>query len=145
MTDVLLFQTNDNGEIEIEGGEVTLTPGLDTAAYLSLFGGNWKDDGSQNNRKTWWGNFGETEPARRYRSETQFLLGTIPATTGGLKRIEDAARRDLQWLTDQRIASSLAVSASLVGLNRVKIEIVVRAEGDEAQFSYTENWRASGS
>lgn len=143
MTDVLLFQTNDNGEMEIEGGLVTLTPGLDTAAYLSLFGGNWKDDGSQNNRQTWWGNLGETNPARRYRSETQYLLGTVPATSRNLKRIEDAATRDLQWLLDESAASSLTVSASLIGLNRVKIEVIIRAEGDESRFSYTENWRAS--
>jgi len=141
--DVLLFQTNDNGEIEIEGGLVTLSPGLDTSAYLSLFGGNWKDDGSQNNRQTWWGNLDESDPAMQYRSETQYLLGTIPATTGNLKRIEDAARRDLQWLTDEGAANSVTVSASLIGLNRVKIAIVIRAEGDEAEFNYTENWRAS--
>jgi len=143
MTDVLLFQTNDNGEIEIEGGLVTLTPGLDTSAYLSLFGGNWKDDGSQNNRQTWWGNLDETEPAKRYRSETQYLLGTIPATSRNLRRVEDAATRDLQWLLDEAVASSLTVSASLIGLNRVKIEVIIRAEGDESQFNYTENWRAS--
>lgn len=142
MTDVLLYQTNDNGEMEIEGGLVTLTPGLDTAAYLSLFGGNWKDDGSQNNRQTWWGNLEETEPSRQYRSETQYLLGTIPATSRNLRRIEDAATRDLQWLLDESVASSLTVSASLIGLNRVKIEVIIRAEGDESQFNYTENWRA---
>ena len=141
--DVLLFQTDDNGEIEIEDGIVTLSPGLGSAAYLSLFGGNWKDDGSQNNRQTWWGNLDESDPARQYRSETQFLLGTIPATSGNLKRIEDAASRDLQWLLDENAASSLSVSASLIGLNRVKISIVIRAEGSEAEFNYTENWRAS--
>ena len=143
MTDVLLFQTNDNGEMEIEDGLVTLTPSLDTSAYLSLFGGNWKDDGSQNNRQTWWGNLDETDPAKRYRSETQYLLGTIPATSRNLRRIEDAATRDLQWLLDEKVASSVTVSASLIGLNRVKIEIIIRAEGDESQFNYTENWRAS--
>ena len=141
--DVLLFETNDNGEIEIEDGLVTLTPSFDSAVYLSLFGGNWADDGSQNNRQTWWGNLDEQATANQYRSETQYLLGTIPATTGNLKRIEDAASRDLQWLIEENAASSLAVSASLPGLNRVKIEISIRAEGDEAQFNYTENWRAS--
>lgn len=143
MTDVLLFQTNDNGEMEIEDGLVTLTPGLDTAAYLSLFGGNWKDDGSQNNRQTWWGNLDEQDPSQRYRSETQYLLGAIPAIPRNLRRIEDAATRDLQWVLDERAASSLTVSASLIGLNRVKIEVIIRAEGDESQFNYTENWRAS--
>ncbi len=129
--------------MEIEDGLVTLTPGLDTSAYLSLFGGNWKDDGSQNNRQTWWGNLDEAEPSKRYRSETQYLLGTIPATSRTLPRVEDAATRDLHLLLDEAVASSLTVSASLIGLNRVKIEVIIRAEGDESQFNYTENWRAS--
>lgn len=141
--DVLLFQTTDNGEIELEGGLVTMTGGLDTAAYLSLFGGNVKDGGSQNSRAQWWGNFGETEKAKRYRSETQHLLGTIPATTGNLKRLEDAAARDLQWLVDEKAASSVTASASLIALNSVKISITITAEGDEQQFDYVENWRAN--
>ena len=141
--DVLLCQTSDNGDVEIEGGLVTLTPGLDTAAYLSLFGGNWDDDGSQNNKRTWWGNLDEADRTSEYRSETQFLLGSLPATTGNLKRVEDAAVRDLSWLTSGSIASSLSVNASLTGLNRVNISITVRADGDESEFNYTENWRAS--
>lgn len=143
MTDVHLFQTEDNGDIEIEGGIVTLTPGLDTTAYLSLFGGNLKDDGSQNNSLTWWGNLDEDTPSRSYRSETQFLLGTIPATSHNLRRLEDAGRRDLQWLLDDSIASSLTVEASLIELNRVRIDIVIKAEGNESQFNFVENWKAS--
>jgi phage gp46-like protein len=134
MTDVLLFQTNDNGEIEIEGGQVTMTDSLETAVYLSLFGGNIEDDGSQDNRRTWWGNLDENEPANEYRSETQYLLGTVPAVSANLKRIEDAATRDLQWLE----AGTLEVSASLTGLNRVKIDVTI----DDTPFSYSEDWRA---
>lgn len=134
MTDVLLFQTNDNGEIEIEGGQVTMTDSLETAVYLSLFGGNIEDDGSQDNPLTWWGNLVENEPANRYRSETQYLLGTVPAVSANLKRIEDAATRDLQWLE----AGTLEVSASLTGLNRVKIDVTI----DDTPFSYSEDWRA---
>jgi len=143
MTDVLLFQTDDNGDIEIVDGLLTLTPGLDTAAYLSLFGGNQADDGRQGSPDQWWGNYGEQNAARQYRSETQHLLGTIPAVSGNLRRLEDAARRDLQWLLDESAASSVSVSASITGLNRVKIGIVTRAEGEESQFEFTENWRAS--
>lgn len=140
--DVLLFQTNDDGDIEIEGGLVTLSPGLSTATYLSLFGGNQQDDGSQDNALTWWGNLGEIDTAKRYRSETQYLLGTIPATSGNLKRIEDAALRDLEWMVKEEVCDSIDISASLIGVNRVKIDVNILAEGDETQFEYTQDWRA---
>ena len=45
--DVLLFQTVDDGEINIENGVVEMSGGLETAAYLSLYGGNEDDDGRE--------------------------------------------------------------------------------------------------
>jgi len=78
MSDVYLFQTNDDGEICIENGIVSLTGGLDTAAYLSLFGGNEQDDGSQNTSLNYWGNILENDKAFQYRSQTQYLLRSIP-------------------------------------------------------------------
>lgn len=143
MTDVLLFQTPDNGDICIEGGDVELSPGLETAAYLSLFGGNLADDGSQNNPNNWWGNSLETDPSFEYRSQTQYLLGTIPPTTKNLLRLESAVKNDLKWLEDVSAANSVSVSASLIGLNKVQIAIDIKAEGLEAQFNFVENWRAS--
>ncbi len=143
MSDVLLYQTNDNGEINIEGGVVEMSGGLDSAVYLSLFGGMKHDDGAPNNPLTWWGNLSETEPAKQYRSETQYLLGTLPTTSYNLGRIEEAAGRDLQWLLDEKIANSVSISATIPALNRVTLTIVILAEGERSTFNYTENWEAS--
>ena len=43
--DVLLYHTPDGGEIEMVNGLVTMSGGLETMAYLCLFGGNEEDDG----------------------------------------------------------------------------------------------------
>ena len=59
--DVSLFQTNDDGNIEVEGGIVTMGGGLETSAYLSLFGGNEDDDNRTDNPANWWGNIDETD------------------------------------------------------------------------------------
>ena len=141
--DVLLFQTPDDGDILVEGGIVAMSSGLETAAYVSLFGGNEDDDGRPDNRATWWGNLGETDPARQYRSETQNLLQAIPATSGNLRRVEDAARRDLNWMITEGAASSIAVVASIPALNRVRFDILIAAEGEEASFAFIENWKAA--
>lgn len=141
--DVLLFQTDDNGEINVEGGLVEMSGGLETAAYLSLFGGNEDDDGLSENGFTFWGNLDEIDPAQQYRSETQHLLQSIPATTGNLRRIEDAADRDLAWFIEKKVASSVTVIASIPGLNKIKIVINIEAQGEEYKFEFVENWKVS--
>ncbi|MAL49654.1 MAG: hypothetical protein CMH18_07840 [Methylophaga sp.] len=140
--DVKLFQTDDGGNIIVEDGLVAMAGGLETAAYLSLFGGNEDDDGRSDNSLTWWGNLDENDPARQYRSETQHLLQALPLTTGNLRRIEDAALRDLTWLIGQNIASSVSVSATIPGLNRVKLTVDIEARGEESRFEFVENWKA---
>jgi len=141
--DVKLFQTDNEGEINVRDGLVQMGGGLETAAYLSLFGGNEDDDGLAENNKTWWGNLDEIDPARQYRSETQNLLRAIPATSGNLRRIEDAAARDLAWFIAERVASSVSVSASIPGVNRIKLTVDIEADGDESRFEFVENWKAN--
>lgn len=141
--DVNLFQTNDGGEITVTDGVVDMVGGLGVAAYLSLFGGNETDDGRAENPDNWWANIDETEPSRKYRSETQNLLRGLPASSNNLKRVEDAARRDLAWFLTENIASSITVSASIPELNRVKIVVDIEAVGMESRFEYTENWKVA--
>lgn len=126
MTDVLLRQTNDGGDIAAENGLVLMSEGLETAAYLSLFGGN-EDDGADTagERVQWWGNLDETETARRYRSETAHLIRSLPAVPSNLRRIEQAAARDLAWMVSSGIAKSVAASASIPALNRVRLAITI--------------------
>lgn len=141
--DVLLCQTNDDGEINVEGGIVEMSSGLKTAAYLSLFGGNEEDDGRADNSATWWANLDEVDPARQYRSETQHSLQALPSTTNNLRRIEDAAGRDLAWFVQNNVASSLTVVASIPALNKIKLTINIEAAGEESSFEFVENWKAS--
>ena len=139
--DVELFQTNDGGDITVVGGIVSMVGGLGVAAYLSLFGGNENDDGLQDNIENWWANIDETEPSREYRSETQNLIRGIPASSNNLKRIEDAAIRDLAWFLTESIASTITVAVSIPGLNMIKIVVTIEAEGVESKFEYVENWK----
>lgn len=138
---VRIYQTVDDGEINVVDGSVEMDGGLESTVYLSILGGNEEDDGRPDNSLEWWGNEGEP-PERQYRSETQYLLRSIPATSGNLKRIEDAVLRDTAGLISARIVSSVSVSASLVAVNRVAILIKVIADGEEREFEFIENWKA---
>jgi phage gp46-like protein len=131
MTDVLIQQTNNEGDIECVGGVVTLTGGFESAVYLSMFGGP----------SSYWGNLLETDPARHYDGETERALNGAPATPANLRKIEQAAQRDLSWLITTKAANTVSVSASMPGVNKITFLIVVSAVGLESQFEFTENWK----
>lgn len=141
--DVLLFQINDGGEIDIESGIVKMSSGLETSVYLSLFGGNEDDTGKNESEFTWWANLDEIDPVNQYRSETQNLLSSIPANSSNLLRIEEAAKRDLKWLIEKKIASEIKITASITAVNRVNLNIEIVAIGRESTFDFVANWRAS--
>lgn len=140
MVDVRLFQTDDGGEVEIVNGRVTLDETPETAAYLSLFGGNERDDGSQATEPLqWWGNLLEEDRTRRLRSETQHLIRSLPAATGNLRRIEDAARRDLAWMNDA-LGADVAVLATIPTVNRVRLQVTLTIGDDRYAPSFEAQW-----
>lgn len=140
MTDVLFFNTADGGEVEVVNGVMTLDDGWATAAYLSLFGGNSEDSGDEaEGPLQWWGNVGETDPARKYRSEFQYLLTSLPAITSNLVRLEEAAVRDLTRTFDG-IADRITARASMPALNRLAVAINIEVNNVTRTFMLASAW-----
>ena len=141
VSDVLLFHTVDGGEITFIGGEPKMSDGLETSTYLSLFGGN-EDDGGLDATASlqWWGNLGERDVAKTYRSETQYLLRALPATPANLRRVEDGATRDLAWMLEE-FASRVEVSASIPRFNTLELAVFIEVDtGTKYQFQFTSGW-----
>ncbi len=141
--DVKIYQTQNDGDIVVENGITEMTPGFDSAVYLSMFGGNEADEGGSDDPNQWWGDILDADPARHYRGETETTLLNLPAVPASLLRVEEAAKRDLKWLTDTRAASTVTVSATMPGVDRIGLTVTVQADGIESQFEYVENWKAS--
>lgn len=141
MTDVLLRHTENGGDVQFVAGQAVMDDGLFNAVYLSLFGGNDDDSGLEaDDRKQWWGNFDEPELTRRNRSETQFLLNSLPLVPANLRRVEDAAARDLEWMTES-IADSVVVTASIPALNTINLNVDIVIDDKEYNFAFTESAR----
>lgn len=139
--DVAMFDTVDGGEIAILNGTVVLSDGLDTAAYLSLFGGNEDDSGlAADDAQQWWGNLSERNINQRYRSQTQYVLRSLPAITGNLRRVEDAAKADLAWFVSTGVASAVTAAASMPGRNQLKLSIVITIDGELQTSAITVPW-----
>jgi hypothetical protein len=105
-----------------------------------MFGGNEDDGGlTADEPVQWWGNIGEGDPSRIMRSETQHLLRNIPAVPANLRRLEDAANRDLSWMVGT-VATFVSVLVTMPGLNRVRFDINAEAQDTVYPFSFTEHW-----
>ena len=151
MTDVRIFHEADGGNIEFAGddtvvSDIKLDTGLESAVYLSWFGGNERSHGHDDNNNSkhhhgpeWWGNIGEPE-ARHMKSELQHVLRDLPATSNNLLRIEDAAKRDIQWMLDEGLATKVGVTASLLGVDKVGIEAVIVIQGEEFAVAFQTSW-----
>lgn len=141
MSDVLLTQSLDGGEITVTGGIVTLDDSPSTAVYISLFGGNIDDSGdTSTNSEQWWGNYSESDPVLHLRSRTQAILIGLPAIPANLVRVEEAVSSDLEWMKAD-IAESIDVSASLPARNTVRIQIAIQSrDGVEQNFDFTKPW-----
>ena len=131
--DVLLRQSINDGDICLEDGVVVLDGGLETSAYLSLFGGNDEE-------VPWWGNVLETDPVRQLTSRTQRLLAGLSTVPPHLLRLRDAAVSDLAWMLTAGVASSVEVDVALPTLRRVQFTIEINAEGPPERFAFFANW-----
>ena len=139
--DIKLFQTSNDGDIFIENGIAEMSGGLETSVYLALFGGNILDYGGQENKYNWWGNLEEQDKSKVYRSETQVLLESLPATSNNLLRLKDAVLRDLEFLIDIGASTDIEVNIRIPALNRVQIEINIENNATEQKLIFNENWK----
>jgi phage gp46-like protein len=142
MTDVRLFQSDDDGEIEFVAGQPATADGLETAAYLSMFGGNERDSGLTDGESLqWWANVEEPVANRRQRSQVQHLLATIPATPANLRRVEDAAQADLAWMIDE-LDATITAEATMPGIDSVSIAVTIVIGQTTYVFDFQSKWVA---
>jgi phage gp46-like protein len=142
VADVLLEHKPDGGDIRMPAGEgITMTEGLETAVYLSHFGGNAEDNGTDATAHLqWWGNRGETDERRQLRGGLQAALQSLPVTSGNLLRLGDIAADDLQWLVDEGLAESVRSSVTLVGPKRIELVDHITVSGRTYQIRNFATW-----
>ncbi len=142
--DVLLFNTQDGGEINFVNGQPEMTGAFETMLFLCLFGGNFEDDGLENNKKTWWANYNENNPDRRYISRFQNLaMGGLPLTSGNLRRLEDAVLSDLAIFKNEKIADEVTAIASIPARNKLNLAVnITGTEGETTSVDFLLNWQS---
>lgn len=132
MGDLALFNNKIAGDILVEFGQPKIDDGLETAVFISLFSGKTRD---------YWGNeLEESRPSYRYGGEFEALMVGLALTTSSALRLEEAAKRDLNWLIVENIASSISTESAIAN-NTYFITIkITEPNGNLQNLKYSINW-----
>ncbi|MCE3278022.1 MAG: hypothetical protein K0S44_213 [Bacteroidetes bacterium] len=134
--DVAVIETLNGGDVQIKGSDLALVFGLENMIYLAMFGGNVEQSTEAEvpvQSFDWWGNrllFRDT-PSAQFNSETERTLNNTPLTSAGRVTIENAIKKDLEFLED--FGATVEVKVSIVATDRinVSIRVVFEAKGEK--------------
>jgi hypothetical protein len=124
MTDLLIYESGNGGEVEIVGADLATTDSLANQVYLAHFGGNVEanttgEEIPGEDRFDWWGNiFFESEPDAMMNSSLERTLNSVSLGSYGRTEIEGKAIEDVQFLKN---ISEVEVSAAIVGNDKAEI------------------------
>jgi hypothetical protein len=106
MTDIMIYETGNGGGISLKNGDIETIDGLSNQPYLAHFGGNVEasttgEEVSGVERSDWWGNtFFQNDLASQMNSELERALNNNALTSAGRIVIAQAAKNDLDYLSD---------------------------------------------
>lgn len=124
--DIMLYPTQDGGDINVPNGQPDMDAGLWTAVYLSLFSG------------AWWGNAIATQ-AGQFVASLEELMRTDSNQTR--LDVEEAARTALRWLLDEGIAVSVEVQATIPAAGYIALAVTIAEPAAEPTvLRYKINW-----
>lgn len=126
MSDLLMYECGDGGELGVAGGDLLLDNTFYSSIYLSLFEGqnfyNQLEDG-----------FDESDT---FDFET--LLNSV-STEKDLKQIESVANLKLNWMIRDGVVAGVETNAVFSGNQLVNIEIVT-TQPDGGTENYSLIW-----
>ncbi|WP_165676523.1 phage GP46 family protein [Metapseudomonas otitidis] len=145
MSDIALVWSGTEADLAIEGGDLVLEEGLQTAAVISLFSDRRArlddvlpaDDGD---RRGWVGDAWPRVEGDQIGSRLWLLNREkdIPET---LRRAREYARESLAWLIEDGIGASLDVQASVPMRGVLRLELTVnRRDGSTLNHQFDTLW-----
>lgn len=146
MADLQLIESLDGGDLVQKGTDLSVIDGLQNMVYLALFGGNEKQSTKEyepgEERFDYWANellYLDT-PEIQYNSETERTLNNVAISSRGRLLIEQAAKKDLEFMES---FSKVSVSVSLIGVDKVKITVILKEPNELDSNEFTYIWNAT--
>ncbi|MCL2138214.1 MAG: hypothetical protein FWH41_01630 [Treponema sp.] len=142
--DLLLYDTVESGDIDVENGLCVSDRQFSTAVYLSLFGGNKEDAGKVKSNKEWWANkIQGINESEKLRSRFQIITAGLPMTVKNIREAETAAAMDLQWFIKEKIADDIFIYGQAAEKNRFNLKVIILKDKNKLfENTYSLLWGA---
>jgi len=147
MTDLALYETGDGGDAVLLSNDVELTSAIFNMVYLAFFGGNpgAPTTGNENEgelRADWWGNalLFNNDESIQFNSSLEHALDTTALTSAGRVAIEEAAKKDLEFISE---LANVEVSVVIDSDNKVSIFVTLIEPSNLEEKSYQIIWDAT--
>lgn len=120
ISDIMIYETGDGGDFQLVNEDLQVINGLTNQVYLALFGGN------KEKNEEWWGNQLLADN-NQIKSDFERLLTEVALNSAGLKRIKEAALKDLAFLKE---IADITVDSSITGYNKLELDITLIQPGN---------------
>jgi phage gp46-like protein len=134
-------------DLSVVANDLAHEDGLRTAVMLSLFLDRIAESSDQlpsgSGRRGWWAD-GFSEVAGDRIGSRLWLLGRAKRTDDLLRLVEEYAKEALDWLVEDGVASSVAVTASFPRKGMVGMEVTIaRPNGAPGRYRFAATWEAA--
>lgn len=145
MADLSLRWGAGGADLVLEGADLALDDGLETAILISLFTDRRTDDpesvpSGDGDARGWWGDAVPVTEGDLIGSRL-WLLSREKQGPSVLRRAEEYAREALQWLIEDRIADKIVVVADSPQPGWWTLEVIVhRPRGERMSYRFHRTW-----
>lgn len=133
--DLLIVETGNGGDLVKITKDVKVINGFQGMPYLAMFGGNFEEStpdlrSSGKQYFDWWGNdlLFPKDSSVQMNSETERALSQNPLTSYGRVKIEQAVKKDLEFLSD---IADVSVTVAIPSDDRLIIAVKI----DQSAFA----------
>ena len=143
--DLLILETGNGGDTTLNGNDLSMVFSFENMPYLAMFGGNkeavTKPRLASEQAFDFWGNtlLMPNDASIQFNSLTEKALDTYPLTSSGRLLIEDAIKKDLQFMAP---FAEVTVNTQIIATDTLQINIGITKPDNlqERQFIYI--WEA---
>lgn len=145
--DLKVIETGNGGDFVKVARDLVTINGFESMPYLALFGGNVAASSPNVRLETeqdfsWWGNslLMPNDKTLQFNSDTERALNTIPLTSSGRVLIEQAVRRDLEFMREFAIVK---VIVSIPATDKVIIGVRIEQPDNLQRRDFIFIWDAT--
>ncbi len=126
--DLEVIESGNGGDLVLKGNDLSFIFGFQNMPYLALFGGNViastpVERIPSEQAFDWWGNsLLPNKPEVQFNSLTERLLNNIAVNSSGRLEIENAVKKDLEFMST---FANVSVDVSIVSTDRVRILVTI--------------------